>query len=434
MGAEPDVADHRLAARARRAICTSSAAGPASARSACASPAASRWRWPSTTTMLAPVLSQPSLPFGRRQGPQALARALRRRPRDGSPTRTELCVLAMRFTGDQAVPQERFDHLREVFGDRADRDRDREPARIEPARHPEAGALGRDRAPRRRARPPHARRAEPGARLLQAAPHRVGAHARQTKQPAWVCTRNAPSRSIDSRRTRRSTSSRTRREAVSLVTNARMLRDVVDDGFDLGDDELARHVVAFDASRMLARSSGSAVLEPEGASGLGQPTRRRARRRDDLVELAAGVSSEFVTTSVTPPVAHHAAQLARSRGPGRARGTACASRARRRTTRRGTAALARRRPRAARVECVRGRVEHARRQVDARNGPACSRRAERAEVDAVAAADVEHRSSPRSSARSSDTVAQRRRAAAGTRRSTAGPRGCRRCGTAPSRT
>ncbi len=30
----------------------------------------------------------------------------------------ELCVLAMRFTNDKAVPAERFEHLREVLGDR----------------------------------------------------------------------------------------------------------------------------------------------------------------------------------------------------------------------------------------------------------------------------------------------------------------------------
>jgi hypothetical protein len=30
----------------------------------------------------------------------------------------DLCVMAMRFTGDRAVPADRFDHLREVFGDR----------------------------------------------------------------------------------------------------------------------------------------------------------------------------------------------------------------------------------------------------------------------------------------------------------------------------
>ncbi len=32
--------------------------------------------------------------------------------------RTELCVLAMRFTNDKLVPAERFEHLREALGDR----------------------------------------------------------------------------------------------------------------------------------------------------------------------------------------------------------------------------------------------------------------------------------------------------------------------------
>src|SRR5947209_8766654 len=68
-------------------------------------------------TMLAPVLSQPSLPFavGKERG-----RALGLSDADLTrvAAREELCVLAMRFTGDRAVPAERFAHLREVFGDR----------------------------------------------------------------------------------------------------------------------------------------------------------------------------------------------------------------------------------------------------------------------------------------------------------------------------
>ena len=68
-------------------------------------------------SMLAPVLSQPSLPFA---VGKARKRALGLSDADLATVaaRTELCVLAMRFTGDRAVPQERFDHLREVFGDR----------------------------------------------------------------------------------------------------------------------------------------------------------------------------------------------------------------------------------------------------------------------------------------------------------------------------
>jgi dienelactone hydrolase len=68
-------------------------------------------------TMLAPVLSQPSLPFGvgkARKQALGLSDADLARVAD----RAELCVLAMRFTNDKFVPAERFAHLREVFGDR----------------------------------------------------------------------------------------------------------------------------------------------------------------------------------------------------------------------------------------------------------------------------------------------------------------------------
>jgi dienelactone hydrolase len=68
-------------------------------------------------TMLAPVLSQPSLPFA---GGKARKRALGLSDVDLATVaaREDLCALAMRFTGDPAVPAARFDHLREVFGDR----------------------------------------------------------------------------------------------------------------------------------------------------------------------------------------------------------------------------------------------------------------------------------------------------------------------------
>lgn len=67
--------------------------------------------------MMAPVLSQPSLPMplGKERkhalglSDADLARVLERK---------DLCVLAMRFTGDRAVPKERFERLREVLGDR----------------------------------------------------------------------------------------------------------------------------------------------------------------------------------------------------------------------------------------------------------------------------------------------------------------------------
>ena len=67
--------------------------------------------------MLAPVLSQPSLPFG---FGKARKRALGLSDTDLATVaaREDLCLLAMRFTGDPLVPRERFEHLREVFGDR----------------------------------------------------------------------------------------------------------------------------------------------------------------------------------------------------------------------------------------------------------------------------------------------------------------------------
>jgi dienelactone hydrolase len=69
-------------------------------------------------SMMAPVLSQPSLPF---PAGKARSRALGMSDADLAKVvaRQELCVLAMRFTGDRAVPAARFEHLREVFGERA---------------------------------------------------------------------------------------------------------------------------------------------------------------------------------------------------------------------------------------------------------------------------------------------------------------------------
>ena len=70
--------------------------------------------------MLAPVLSQPSLPFpitrSRRRDlgidAATLARVKQRAADDG------VCVLGLRFTGDPMVPAERFARLREELGDR----------------------------------------------------------------------------------------------------------------------------------------------------------------------------------------------------------------------------------------------------------------------------------------------------------------------------
>lgn len=68
--------------------------------------------------MVAPVLSQPSLPFAITRGQRRdvglsdddLA-AVKRRCSDG------LCVLGLRFTGDKLVPADRFARLRDELGD-----------------------------------------------------------------------------------------------------------------------------------------------------------------------------------------------------------------------------------------------------------------------------------------------------------------------------
>ncbi|HWE54102.1 MAG TPA: dienelactone hydrolase family protein [Acidimicrobiales bacterium] len=70
-------------------------------------------------TVLAPVLSQPSLPFGvgrARKADIQLSEAdwqkVQARVRD-----EDLCVIGLRFTGDSFVPEERFRHLKEKLGD-----------------------------------------------------------------------------------------------------------------------------------------------------------------------------------------------------------------------------------------------------------------------------------------------------------------------------
>lgn len=71
-------------------------------------------------TVLAPVLSQPSLPFGigaARKADIQLSAAdwerVRSRARD-----EDLCLMGLRFTGDRLVPAERFETLRAQLGDR----------------------------------------------------------------------------------------------------------------------------------------------------------------------------------------------------------------------------------------------------------------------------------------------------------------------------
>lgn len=70
-------------------------------------------------SVLAPVLSQPSLPFPIGKSRKAdlgisdrdLARVKERCADDG------ICVLGLRFTGDRLVPEERFERLRAELGD-----------------------------------------------------------------------------------------------------------------------------------------------------------------------------------------------------------------------------------------------------------------------------------------------------------------------------
>jgi dienelactone hydrolase len=73
------------------------------------------------TAVIAPVLSQPSLPLGLSKKAKAglylsdvdLAKVQERMA--GEP---DLCVLGLRFSNDKLVPPERFAHLREALGDR----------------------------------------------------------------------------------------------------------------------------------------------------------------------------------------------------------------------------------------------------------------------------------------------------------------------------
>ncbi len=68
--------------------------------------------------VVAPVLSQPSLPFPvSRARRRDLGLSPRGRPAGGGAGRGRLPVLGLRFTGDRASPPERFEHLRQLLGD-----------------------------------------------------------------------------------------------------------------------------------------------------------------------------------------------------------------------------------------------------------------------------------------------------------------------------
>ena len=77
--------------------------------------------------LLAPVLSQPSLPIAL-NGARSRARAARTEDLLTVRTRADdegLCVLGLRFTGDRLVPGERFANLRRELGRQLHRRRDR---------------------------------------------------------------------------------------------------------------------------------------------------------------------------------------------------------------------------------------------------------------------------------------------------------------------
>ena len=73
------------------------------------------------TPVVAPVLSQPSLPLGVTKKARAglyLSDEDLTKVQERMAAEPDLCVLGLRFTGDPAVRAERFAHLREALGDR----------------------------------------------------------------------------------------------------------------------------------------------------------------------------------------------------------------------------------------------------------------------------------------------------------------------------
>ena len=116
--------------------------------------------------MLAPVLSQPSLPFpiGKRYKADIgisdadLARVKER-------TEAGQCVLGLRFTNDPFCFAERFETLRRELGDKLPRRGDRLGAG-QPLRAPQERPLGADRSPGRRGGHPDPGGARPDAGLL----------------------------------------------------------------------------------------------------------------------------------------------------------------------------------------------------------------------------------------------------------------------------
>ena len=120
-------------------------------------------------TMLAPVLSQPSLPFPVSASRTARGRHQRRRPRPGEGARRgrrlpPRAALHRRHGGAAGALRDAAPRARR----RVHRGGDRL-VEGQPARHPARRALGAHPALRRRARSPDPRRARPGARVLRRA-------------------------------------------------------------------------------------------------------------------------------------------------------------------------------------------------------------------------------------------------------------------------
>jgi dienelactone hydrolase len=73
------------------------------------------------TAVVAPVLSQPSLPLGLSKKAKAglyLSDVDLAKVQERMAAEPDLCVLGLRFSNDKLVPPERFAHLREALGDR----------------------------------------------------------------------------------------------------------------------------------------------------------------------------------------------------------------------------------------------------------------------------------------------------------------------------
>ena len=114
--------------------------------------------------VVAPVLSQPSLPFPVTKAPRGdvgLSAADLARVQERAAAGT--CVLGLRFTGDKFSPPERFEHLRELLGD-AFVGVELDSSAGQPPRAQEGRPLGAHRGPRRPAGHPDPGRARPGPR------------------------------------------------------------------------------------------------------------------------------------------------------------------------------------------------------------------------------------------------------------------------------